>query len=312
VELMADEQAHSAEHTIEVSAPPDIVYGLIADVTSWSHLFPPTIHAERVAGDDSEERVRLWAFANDEVKTWISRRWLDSADRSVRFRQEVPHPPVRSMTGQWSMRPGPAGGTTVVLTHAFSVNGDGQANAAYIADTVDRNSRSELAALKAAAERYAQLPDLVLSFEEALLIGGDGPAVYDFIYRCAQWPQRLPHVARLTLREDEPGLQLMEMDTRTPDGGIHTTKSVRICFPATRIIYRQVVVPPFMAAHTGQWLFTESSQGIRAVSRHTVVIKPDAVPGTPIADMRQRIREALGANSLTTLRQAKAHVEGRA
>lgn len=311
---MSGGTGHHTEHTIAVAAAPRIVYALIADVSAWSHLFPPTIHAERTAGDDVEEQIRLWALANDEVKTWTSRRWLDPGSRRIRFQQEISHPPVASMIGEWSMRPGPDGGTTLVLTHDFSVLNDDSEAAEYIVQTIDRNSGAELAAIKTATERHADLPDLVLSFEDSVVVDGDLSQVYDFIYRCQDWPKRLPHVARLSLQENEPGLQVMEMDTRTPGGDVHTTRSVRVCFPRTRIVYRQTVLPPLMAAHTGRWLFTESRNGVHAVSRHTVVIRPEAVPallgaGSTIKDARSRIRETLGANSMATLRQAKAHVE---
>lgn len=312
----SDERLHSAEHAIEVAAPPEVVYRLIADVTAWPHLFPPTIHAERVAGDDTEERIRLWALANDEVKTWTSRRWLDAGARTITFRQEVSHPPVRSMTGQWSMRPGPDGGTRVVLTHTFSVIGDAPETVAYIAQTIDRNSGSELAAVKSLSEGAAELPELLVSFTDSVLIDGDPAEVYDFVHRAREWPRRLPHVSRLDLREDDAGVQVMEMDTRTPAGDVHTTRSVRICLPPGRIVYRQVVVPAVMAAHTGEWTVSKTPDGVLATSQHTVVIEPVAAlaalgPGGTLAAARDRVRQTLGANSLTTLRAAKAHVEAR-
>jgi ribosome-associated toxin RatA of RatAB toxin-antitoxin module len=314
-EVHATRRIHSAEHTIEVAAPPDTVYGLIADVTAWPHLFPPTIHAERAACTDTEERIRLWALAGGEVKTWTSRRWLDAGARRIRFRQEVSHPPVDSMTGEWSMRPGRDGGTRLVLTHTFSVIGDAPETVAYIAQTIDRNSGSELAAVKSLSEGAAELPELLVSFSDSVLVDGDLAEVYDFVYRAQDWPQRLPHVSRLDLREDENGLQVMEMDTRTPSGDVHTTRSIRVCFPPGRIVYRQVVVPAVMTAHTGEWTFNKTADGVLATSQHTVVIAKDAAlaalgPGGTLAAARQRVRETLGANSLTTLRQAKAHVEG--
>ncbi len=311
---MATEGLHHAEHGIAVSAPARAVYELIADVAAWSHLFPPTIHAERTSGDDTDERIRIWALAGDEVKTWTSHRQLDPAAQRIRFRQEVSHQPVTSMAGEWWMRPGADGGTDVVLTHEFSVTGDTPDNVAYIAQTIDRNSTAELAAVKSAAERYVDLPELVVSFADAVDIRGGQADVYDFLYRCQDWPKRLPHVARLDLREEVPGLQVMEMDTRTRDGDVHTTRSVRVCFPPDRIVYRQIAVPPLMAAHTGRWLIAPTADGVRATAEHTVVVKPESVPAllgpqATVTEARRRIRETLGHNSMTTLREVKAHVE---
>ena len=305
--------AHSTAHDIAVAAPPRAVYGVIADVTAWPHLFPPTIHAERVAGDDRAEQIRLWALAGDAVKTWTSRRTLDPALGRITFRQEVPHPPVTSMTGMWSIRPDAGSGSVVTLTHEFSVAGDTPANVALVADAIEHNSRSELAAMRTAAE-HASMPELLLSFSDSVVIDSVMADVYEFLYRSAEWPQRLPHVSRLDLTEEVPGVQVMEMDTRTPDGDTHTTRSVRICFEPNRIVYKQTVVPPFILAHTGEWTLADTQDGVLATARHTVLINAERAvallgPGSTIGAARTKIRSALGTNSLTTLRHAKDYVE---
>ena len=41
--------------------------------------------------------------------------------------------------------------------------------------------------------------------------------VYEFLYRASEWPQRVPHVDRVDLTEDAPGVQVMAMDTRTAE-----------------------------------------------------------------------------------------------
>jgi aromatase len=307
---------HTTSHDIAVAAPPTAVYGVIADVTAWPHLFPPTIHAERVAGDDRAEQIRLWALAGDAVKTWTSRRTLDPALGTITFRQEAPHPPVTSMTGTWSIQSAGGdggGGSVVTLTHEFSVADDTPANLALVGEAIEHNSRSELAAMRTAAE-HASWPDLLLSFSDSVLIDGATADVYEFLYRCAEWPQRLPHVSRLDLTEDEPGVQMMEMDTRTVDGDTHSTKSVRICFEPNRIVYKQTVVPPYMLAHTGEWTLADTEHGVETTARHTVLIDAERAiallgPGSTIDDVRAKIRSALGTNSRTTLRHAKDYVE---
>ena len=52
------------EHATRIGAPPDAVYRIVADVTSWPVHFPPTVHAVRLSGDDRAERIRIWALAN--------------------------------------------------------------------------------------------------------------------------------------------------------------------------------------------------------------------------------------------------------
>src|SRR5512132_2182772 len=118
--MVAVEQVHSARHTVAVDAPPEAAYRVIADVGAWPHLFPPTVHAERLAGDDAQERIQIWTLANGEVRTRTSRRRLDPGACRVAFRQESSPPPVASMGGAWSMQPAPDGGTVLVLDHDFT------------------------------------------------------------------------------------------------------------------------------------------------------------------------------------------------
>ena len=66
---------------------------------------PPTVHADYAERGETEERIRLWATANGEVKNWTSRRRLDPAALRVEFRQEVSSPPVAAMGGTWIVEP---------------------------------------------------------------------------------------------------------------------------------------------------------------------------------------------------------------
>jgi ribosome-associated toxin RatA of RatAB toxin-antitoxin module len=307
-------QVHT-EHSITVSVPPQAAFWLISDVRTWPVCFPPTVHAERISGDDSDERIQIWALANGELRTWISRRRQDRGKCRIEFAQEVSQPPVASMTGTWTIEPLNNAESNVVLTHDYSAIGDDSEDLALIFRAVDKNSRAELAALKKAAEQHAERDDLLLQFSDSELIDGPVAQAYDFVYRCQDWPERLPHVSRIVLREDVPGLQLMEMDTRAPDGSVHTTSSGRVCFPDSRIVYKQTQVPPILAAHCGEWLFEPTSDGTRVTSRHVVLIKLEAVPellgpGATVEQAKARVRQALGTNSMTTMRRAKAYVEG--
>lgn len=301
-------------HSTTIAAAPQEVYDLIVDVSRWPALFLPTIHAERMAGDETDERIRLWALANDDVRTWTSRRRLDRCALRVEFRQEIPSAPVAAMSGGWYLEPLPDGRTAVLLTHDFSAVGDDEDSMELIGRAVERNSISELESLRLAAEQRGALDNVVLSFADELLVDGPLDAVYDFIHQSDAWPERVPHVSRLELREKPGGLQFMEMDTRSADGSVHTTESVRICFPGERIVYKQTRVPPIMNAHVGTWTFRSTPQGTVVTSSHTVVIKPEAATellghDATIADVRERVHAALSANSTTTMRCAKEHVE---
>ncbi|WP_369250091.1 aromatase/cyclase [Streptomyces sp. R41] len=301
-------------HAVTVSATPETVYGLLADTTLWPVNFPPTVHVEQLERDAEAERIRIWAVAGDTVKTWTSRRELDPEGLRITFRQEVSQPPVAAMSGAWILQPLPDGGTEVVLEHTYRAIDDAPDALTWIADVTDRNSRSELANLKALAEQSTDRAELRLTFEDTIVVDGEATEVYDFLYRAGEWPDRLPHVSRMDLTEDEPGVQIMEMDTITADGAMHTTKSVRVCFADERIVYKQVVVPPLMTAHTGEWHVSAVRGGVAVTSRHTVAIRPEAVAGVlgegaTVADAREFARTALSGNSRITLEHAKAFAE---
>ncbi|MEU0991315.1 aromatase/cyclase [Streptomyces sp. NPDC005953] len=310
---MTEPQTHHTEHRITVNAPADVVFALIEDVTGWPETFPPCVHvdAER---DGDRERIRIWATAGGEVKGWTSLRELDRERLRVRFRQEVSAPPVAAMGGEWVIETDPSGATLVRLLHDFRAIGDDPAKVEWVQQAVDRNSGQELAALRAAAELRTQRGELTLTFSDSLRVAGAAKDVYDFIDRADAWEQRLPHVARVSLTEDVPRQQVLEMDTRTADGSTHTTRSVRICFPHDRIVYKQLQTPVLMSAHTGEWLIREVGEETEITSTHTVVVNPEAIAGVlgaeaGVTEARTFIREALGRNSTATMGYAKTYAE---
>lgn len=316
------ERTGCMEHQIEVAAPAAAVYRLLAEVANWPVLFPPTVHVERLertepSGGEVYERIRIWATANGEAKNWTSRRVLDPHALRIDFRQEVSAPPVAAMGGSWLIEPISGDGCRVRLLHDFQAVGDDPAGVAWIRGAVDLNSRSELAALKTSVElATGAASELRLSFEDTVWIAGAVGDVYDFLNDAHLWLDRLPHVARVELQENSPGLQVLEMDTRTKDGSTHTTKSVRVCFPPGRIVYKQVTLPALMTLHTGHWTLREADGGVSATSQHTVVLNPATIPavlgvGAGVPQARDFVRAALSTNSMATLRLAKQYAEGR-
>jgi aromatase len=318
---MSDPGNREVEHQIEVGAPAAEVYRLIAEVANWPQLFPPTVYVDQVERSGKSERIRIWATANGEVKTWVSRRVLDPGRMRIDFRQEVSAPPVAAMGGAWLIESLSKTRSRVRLLHDYRAIGDHPDQLAWIDQAVDRNSRSELGALKANVELATGTGDeLMFSFEDRVTIDGAAKDVYDFLNEAQLWQERLPHVARVVLTEPTPGLQTLEMDTRTKDGSVHTTKSVRVCFPHYRIVYKQVTLPALMSLHTGYWQVTEPAAGAEGglvvASQHTVVINQaniDRILGEQagVAQARDYVRTALSANSRATLGHAKEYAESR-
>lgn len=304
------------EHEITISAPAAAVYRLIAEVENWPRIFPPTVYVDHVERSEHEERIRIWATANGAAKNWTSRRILDPEALRIEFRQEVSAPPVAAMGGTWIIEPLADGESRVRLLHDYRAIDDDPAGLKWIDEAVDRNSRSELAALKTNVELAVASDDLLLSFADTIRIEGSVKDVYDFINEAHLWKDRLPHVARVTLEEDTPGLQILEMDTLTKDGTTHTTKSVRVTFPHNRIVYKQITLPALMTLHTGYWLFEEDGEGLNATSQHTVVINTANITkflgeDAGVPEAKAFVQNALSTNSRATLGHAKDYAEGR-
>nr|UYO79769.1 BalA5 [Streptomyces sp.] len=313
---MSQEGLREVEHDITIDAPAAAVYRLIAEVENWPRIFPPTIHVDHVERGDREERIRIWATANGEAKNWTSRRTLDPEALRITFRQEVSTPPVAAMGGTWIIEPLSETSSRVRLLHDYRAVDDDPAGLKWIDEAVDRNSRSELAALKSNVELAHASEDLTFSFEDTVRIEGSAKDAYDFINEAGLWVERLPHVASVRFTEDTPGLQVLEMDTRAKDGSTHTTKSYRVAFPHQRIAYKQVTLPALMTLHTGIWTFTETDGGVDATSQHTVVLNTANIARilgdeATVADARAYVHSALSTNSRTTLGHAKDHAERR-
>jgi len=311
---MPHRHTRETEHEITIQAPAAAVYRLLAEVVNWPRIFPPTIHVDQLERGEGWERIQIWATANGDAKTWTSHRTLDPERRRIDFRQEVSTPPVASMSGAWLVEPLPQGASLVRLLHEYRAVDDDPAGLAWIDEAVERNSRSELAALRENVERTLADEELTFSFEDTVEVLGAVQDAYEFIDRADRWTERLPHVAEVRFDESDGGLQTLEMETRAKDGSTHTTKSFRVSRPHRRISYKQFTLPALMTLHTGYWSFSELDGTAVVSSQHTVVLNSANIasvlgPEATVADAREYVRTALSTNSRATLGYAKAHAE---
>jgi aromatase len=297
-------QIRQTEHAITVPAPADTVYRLIADAERWPAIFTPTVHVEYLpAGPGAEQRLRIWAFAGDAVRCWVSHRTLDPVARRVSFRQTSPARPVAAMRGEWHVVPS-GERSEVVFRHWFSAEDDDPAVLDRIEEVVEHNSRAELASLRDAANRA----HLLVSWEDEVEVGSGQERVFRFLAEAGDWPALIPHVARVDLTEETPGVQLLEMDTVPSTGGdVHTTVSVRVLLPPDVIVYKQTTLPGFLTAHVGAWHVREDGS---AVAKHTVVLKEEAItailgPDGTVEQAAALVRRSIGGNSMATLRRAR-------
>ncbi|MEV0695858.1 aromatase/cyclase [Streptomyces sp. NPDC050388] len=309
------EHMHQGSWSIEVAAPAGVVYGLIADAERWPLFLPPVVHVERLDFDGREDRLHTWSVVDGRIRSWFSRCVQDPSARRVECRQIDPQPPVRTMSGVWRVEERGPAACRLVLQHEFTLLDDRPESAAWAERVVDADSRACLARLKHLAERWPVLDELVLSFEDEVRVNGPAELVHDFLYRAEDWARALAHVERVDLVEDQPGVQRMAMDTRGADGAVHTTESVRVCFPhAGRLVHKQTVTPALVAAHTGEWQVVPDAYGVTVVSQHSVVVRDEAIeqvlgPGADLARARRHLREALGRHSLAVLGLARHRAE---
>ena len=297
-----------AVHTISCAAPPSVLYELVADVSRWSAILASTIDIRHIDRSEHAERFRLWALAGGQVQTWVSQRGLDPDHMRITFQQERTEPPIVHVNGEWEFQPLDGGGTRVMLRHRFTVDGDSAGRERIAA--ADSSTR-ELAALCRLAEFGHPIDQLVFSFSNQVRLPVSVADAYSFVYRSDKWSEVLPHVSRVVLTEPQPDVQDMEMDTVTADGRTHTTRSVRLCFPHERIVYKQLVAPRLLLGHSGAWHFAADDAGTLVAARHTVAVNPVAVadvlgPGSVLEDACEYLRGVLGANSRATLSHAGA------
>lgn len=315
---MSGQRILRTAYTVEVQAPAGVVYALIADTVQWPLIMPPAVHVERLDFDGAEDRFQMWVTANGRVKSWFSRRSMDPVARRISFRQETPAAPALAMGGRWSVDELGAGRCRLTLDHDFSVAADRPDDEAWLRLATDTNSRAELDRVKAVAENWARGSELLLTFEDEISVKAPPELVHAFLYGIADWPALVPHVTRVDVAEDGPGIQLVSMDTLAGDGSVHSTELVRICFPAAyRIVEKRTRTPRLFAEHTSEWSLSSDERGVTAVGRHSVLLREEAIAevlgaGTGLAQARTHVREALGRESRTTLTLAARHAESAA
>ncbi|MEU9111244.1 SRPBCC family protein [Streptomyces sp. NPDC048483] len=316
---MAERGPHSIECSTDAKGPAGLAFGLMADVSRWPQYFSAVVHTERAKDGSAEagaeqDRVTVWALrGGDAVRHWTSRRTVDRAALRIGFENETAPPGLDRADGEWTFAD-TAEGTAIGLRHRLTpAEGTPASEVERLAGEFEAAGRRQLAELKAAVERAGELAELTVEFEDPLFVCGTVEDAYRMLYEADRWPEWLPHVARLDMTEDVPGIQFFDMVSVSPDGNEHTTRSVRICLPHDRIVYKQISLPPLLEVHTGHWEFSPTPEGLVVSARHTAVIKAGALhllgEGTTVADARRYLRRVLGNNSMTNLRLAKAYAE---
>lgn len=314
---MTKSQQHSVQDEVSVTAPAEVVRSLVQDVAAWTQLHEPAVHAEVLQDSGDERLIRHWAVADrHSARIWQERRTkADHGDR-ISFVHEPAEAPFGSLGGAWTFQE-QGDKTLVTLRHDFTLlDGQGASQADELSARLRHGGQAYLRTLAHAAENREELDRLIISFTDALFVAGEIKDVYDYLWDADKWEERIPHIAKLDLEQPAPDVQFFDMDTSTPDGSSHHTRSVRITVEPDIIVYKQTKLPVLLDGHTGHWKFTRTPEGVIAEARHTATIKPSALhvlgEGTTVLDARKYLRRVLSANSVSNLRLAKAYAEERA
>lgn len=306
---------HVVTHRVAIGAEPEAVLRLVSEAQGWPHVLETPVHVDLLLKDDDEQLLRVWTVDDGRISDFTTRHRRYPDPPRIAFQRIVSQPPVAALAGEWTVTPDDSGGCVAVLTHRFEAIADDPAAVVRIEAAIERCARRELGALKRAAELGSARSALLLTFQDAEMIRGPASAVFDFFRRADLWPARMSHVRRAQLTEEPGGVQYLELETRDENGRVHTGASIRICFPdRLLIVAKQLRLPPIMAVHTGHWQFEEADGVVFGRCWQTVTLDPAGVRAVlgeqaTLADAREEVRRALGADSVTTLRRAKEFLE---
>jgi C7-C12 aromatase (ARO/CYC) len=309
-------QQHSVQDEVVVEAPATAVRGLVEDFVGWTQLHKTAVHAEILEDNGTEKLIQHWEVADEHsVRTWKVRLTKEADGSRISFAHVGAESPFASLGGAWTFQE-KDGKTAVTLRHEFTLADDQEGLLDEVTARLHEGNQDYLQVLGHAAENREELEQLIIRFEDPLFIAGDIKDVYDYLWEADKWEERIPHIAKLELEQPADDVQFFNMDTSTPDGSTHRTRSVRIAIEPHIIVYKQTELPALLDGHTGHWKFTQTPEGVIAEARHTATIKPSALhilgEGTTVQDARNYLRRVLSANSMSNLRLAKAYAEERA
>ncbi|TCO62046.1 aromatase/cyclase [Actinocrispum wychmicini] len=297
-------------HTAVVAASASKVYDLVADISQAVRFFGNVVHTALLESTRDGDRVRRWIVDGDTIRVSEVARELDPAAGRIGFRHETPPPGLAAVSGEWSFKASSDDRTEVRLRHEFTPAGEPPGAQQMLSDGAER----QLAQLVKVAEQRQQLIDLEVFYEAQLLIDGDLDDVFDYFYRTDRWPETIPHCLSVDTREDQTGLQIVEMQVRVPSGAVHTTKQARVCLPGDRIVWRQMGgLPPLDQALYGYTSFTQTNDGVLARAGQTELLKPEAVAkrGWDVQQAKDHVAEVRGERNLGALRSAQEFLNRR-
>jgi aromatase len=153
-----------------------------------------------------------------------------------------------------------------------------------------------------------------VTFVDGLFIAATAEQVYRVLWDVQDWPNLLPHVRRITIKESGEDHHVFEMETQGAVG-IQLSQSRRLGVPHRTITYEQFQPPPLFRHHRGVWTIEPAEGGVEVTSRHWVAIEESKIEETlgrpySVADTCVLVRHFVGNHSAATLKTIKGLLEG--
>jgi aromatase len=303
---------HRTERDTVVAAPAPDILALLSAVADWPLLLARIVHVEPLALDGSARLAHVWGLSPRGIDDWVCRVLADPNAGALHVAHVVARPPASALSARWHAAPIDKGHSRLTLTHEFEAIADDPHAVRLLDGLFGATAESDLASLRDAAEIHAAHPGCRFTFGERVPLerGDSADAAFDFLSRPEKWPENLPGIASVALREEQPGTQWLEVGVKEPDGSVRAELTARVCFPRRRLIVQKDVRPRVLLfSHTSSFSVERRAAGTALSCRHTVVLDPGAVafalgPEATLADASDKVRRVVSAESLVTLRRA--------
>jgi aromatase len=305
---------HRTEHDALVAAPAAEVLALLDALTDWPLLMSRIVHVEPLTMDGPVRLAHFWSVSALGIDDTVCRITPGPDPAELTAALVAARPPASALSLRWRAEPDGAEHSKVTLTQEFEAIADDPDAVRLLRRLLGTLADSDLSSLRRAAAIHAAYPACRFSFGNRVPLARDASAdaAFDFLSRPEKWPSHLPGVALVSLHEDRPGVQRLEMSVEEPDGSMREDRAARLCFPQRHTIVQKNLRPRApLFSHTAVYSVTRGAGGEAGsvACQHTMVLDPLAVapafgPDATFAQATGAVRRAVSAESLLTLRWA--------
>ncbi|MYW97964.1 hypothetical protein G3I59_47015 [Amycolatopsis rubida] len=301
--------AEKSAVSISVEASAGFVFSLVTDAPKWPWIFPWILHTECSDRGGADDVFTCWGLTPEgTTRIFSSRRHIDRDRLVMDFEQREPVGDVRRLSGRWTCVPDGERRMTLRQEHTFEVAGDDPESAAKARAMFARHGSAQLNALKERAEGFSDVSARTLALTDSVQVKSDLASVYEAFRDASSWPKFVSRVDRAVVAETPQNVQFVELSVR--DGhSVHTTRSARVGFPRTKIVYKQTEPSDLFELRAGYWSFAEEDAGVVVTAGHTAIVTGSAslASADAPAEARRFLRGAMSAH----LHEAKKFVENQ-